>query len=91
MCEAENYVMVEGILFRLHVGSKDGQECKVTLAVPESMAARMISLYHDSLLACHQGITRTYITLRQKFYIPGLYDKIYAYTELSNVSAEKGG
>ena len=89
IADSEHYILIEGVLFRvIRTPEKEG-DCKVSLAVPESMAAQIISLYHDSLLACHQGVTRTYITLRQKFYIPGLYDKIYAYIRSCQVCQQK--
>ena len=48
--DAEQYVLVEGVLFRLTVFPESDDSCKLSLAVPESMAAQIISLYHDSLL-----------------------------------------
>ncbi len=78
MNQAENFLLIQGILFKLDMAS-DSSDCKLTLCIPESQAAYIISLYHDSLLASHQGVNRTFVTLRKKFYIPRLYDKLTAY------------
>jgi hypothetical protein len=70
--------MVHGLLFKFKM-SQDGSDMILKLAIPESMASYIISKYHDSLLACHQGVGRTFNTLNNKFYIPGLYNKIWGF------------
>ena len=42
------------------------------LAIPETCADKIIVLYHTSLLAGHQGVIKTYLTISGKFFIPGL-------------------
>ena len=44
----------------------------VLLAVPEVCADQTIMLYHTSLLAGHQGVIKMYLTINDKFFIPGL-------------------
>ena len=43
---------------------------KALLAIPESCADKIISLYHNSLFAGHQGVIKTYLTMTSKFFIP---------------------
>ena len=42
------------------------------LAVPEVCTDKIIMLYHTSLFAGHQGIIKTYLTISDNFFIPGL-------------------
>ena len=42
------------------------------LTIPEVCANKIITLYYSSLFAGHQGIIRTYLTIGDKFIIPGL-------------------
>ena len=82
--QADGYALVSGILFKIDY-TQDQKDCKLTLCVPDTLANRIIAMYHDSLLASHQGITRTYLTIRKRFYIPALYDKITTYIESCQV------
>ena len=43
---------------------------KALLAIPESCADKIISLYHNSLFAGHQGVIKTYLTMTSKFLHP---------------------
>ena len=42
------------------------------LAIPETCINSIISLYHSNLFAGHQGVIKTYLTIRDKFFIPNL-------------------
>ena len=42
------------------------------LAIPEICVDKIIALYHTSLFAGHQGVVKTYLTMRDKFFIPNL-------------------
>ena len=53
MLIAEEYIVVDRILFKLVL--KDDEQC-LKLAVPQVLVPFVISLHHDNLLACHQGI-----------------------------------
>ena len=44
----------------------------VLLAIPEVCEDKIIMLYHASLFAGHQGVIKTYLTISDKFLIPGL-------------------
>ena len=44
----------------------------ILLAVPEVCADKIIILYHTSLFAGHQAVMKTYFTIDDKFFIPGL-------------------
>ena len=44
----------------------------MVLAVPEICADKIITLYHTSLFARHQSVVKTYLTVKDKLFIPGL-------------------
>ena len=49
------------------------------LAIPEICADKIITLYHFSLFAGHQGVIKTYLTIGDKFFIPGLIHYLQLY------------
>ena len=42
------------------------------LAIPEICVDKIIALYHTSLFTGHQGVVKTYLTMKDKFFIPNL-------------------
>ena len=64
---AEKYVTLDSLLFRI---SSDKETA--VLAVAETCADRIITLYHKSLFAKHQGVIKTYLAISDKFFIPNL-------------------
>ena len=42
------------------------------LAIPEICIDKIIALYNTSLFAGHQGIVKTHLTMKDKFFIPNL-------------------
>ena len=42
------------------------------LAIPEICIDKIIALYHTSLFAGHQGVVKTYLTMKDKFFILNL-------------------
>ena len=81
--EALNYVVVNNILFRIDK-QKDKDRDKgnlFLLVIPEKYKPIIFNTYHDSLLAGHQGPFRTAMTIRQKFFIHNLMNKVKRYVE----------
>ena len=64
---AEKYVILDSLLFKI---SSD-KETEV-LTVPQMCLDKIITLYHKSQFAGHQGVIKTYLTISDKFYIPNL-------------------
>ena len=65
----ERFILLDTLLFKL-VSMPDKE--KALLAIPEICADKIITLYHTSLFAGHQGIMKTYLTISDKFFVPGL-------------------
>ena len=66
---AERFILLDSLLFKL-VTTPDKETA--LLAIPEICADKIIMLYHISLFAGHQGVIKTYLTISDKFFIPGL-------------------
>ena len=64
----ERYILLDSLLFKI-IPEKES----TVLAVPESCTDKIITLYHSSLFAGHQGVIKTYLTISTNF----LYSKPY--------------
>ena len=62
---AERYILLDSLLFKI-IPEKE----TAVLAVPEMCANTIITPYHSSLFAGHQGVIKTYLTISEKFFIP---------------------
>ena len=60
---SEKYVLLDSLLFRICPEKETA-----VLAIPEMCADKIITLYHKSLFAGHQGVIKTYLTISDKFY-----------------------
>ena len=72
--KALNYVVIKNFLFRIDM-QKDRYLDKgnlFLLVIPEKYELIIFNMYHDSLLAGHQGPYHTVMTIRQKFFIHNL-------------------
>ena len=81
--EALNYVVVNNFWFRIDT-QKDRDLDKgnlFLLVIPEKYKPIIFNTYHNSLLAGHQGPYHTVITIRQKFFIHNLMNKVKRYIE----------
>ena len=71
---SERYVLLDSLLFRIHPDKETA-----VLAIPETCADKIITLYHKSLFAGHQGVIKTYLTISDKFFIPNLIHYLRSY------------
>ena len=81
--EALNYVVINNFLFRIDM-QKDRDLDKgnlFLLVIPEKYEPIIFNMYHDSLLEGHQGPYHTGMTIRQKFFIHNLMNKVKRYIE----------
>ena len=66
---AENFVLLDSLIFKLI--TMPGKETAL-LDIPEICVDKIIALYHGSLFAGHQGVVKTYLTMKDRFFIPNL-------------------
>ena len=79
--EAANYVVVNGLLFKIAQHKESGKWTHLLLVIPEKFEANILNMYHNSLLAMHQGPYHTFLTMRKHFYFPNMLPKIQKYIE----------
>ena len=60
---AEKYVLLDSLPFKI-VSSPEKEVA--LLAIPEICADKIITLYHSSLFAGHQGVIKRYLTINNK-------------------------
>ena len=70
---AEKYILLDS-LFKVN----PEKEIAV-LVVPETCIDKIISLYHSSLFAGHQGVIKTDLTISDKFFIPNMIHYLRSY------------
>jgi hypothetical protein len=85
---SENYVLIQDLLFRITLFGSD-EDLSLQLCIPESHASFVISMYHESLMAMHQGISKTYYTVCQKYFIPGLWDRLTNFIKACSTCQER--
>ena len=73
---SERFFLLDFLLLKL-VTTQDKE--KVLLPIPEVCADKIITLYHASLFAGHQGVIKTYLTISDKFFVPGLMHYLRAF------------
>ena len=81
--EALNYFIINNFLFRIDM-RKDRDLDKgnlFLLVIPEKYEPIIFNTYYDSLLAGHKGPYHTAMTIRQKFFIHNLMNKVKRYIE----------
>ena len=62
---AERYVLLDSLLFKI-----TPEKETAVLAVTETCTDKIITFYHSSLFAGHQGVIKTYLKIGNKFFIP---------------------
>ena len=71
---SERYILLDFLLFRVFPDKET-----VVLAIPELCADKIITLYHKSLFAGHQGVIKTYLTISDTYFIPNLIHYLRSY------------
>ena len=66
---AEKYILLDSLLFKI---TSTPKKETALLAIPEVCADKIITLYHSSLFAGHQGVIKTYLTMSNALFILNL-------------------
>ena len=72
----EKYILLVSLLFKLVTTSKKET---ALLTIPEICTNKIMILYHSSLFAGHQGVIKTYLTIGDKSFIPGMIHYLQSY------------
>ena len=65
----KSFVLLDSLILKL-VMTSDTEAA--VLAIPEICIDKIIALYQTSLFAGHQGVVKTYLMMKDKFFIPNL-------------------
>ena len=70
---SQDYMLLNNLLFKIT------KEVKPLLCIPTSKVELLLHYFHSSMMGGHMGITKTYMTLGQRFHCPNLAHHIRAY------------
>ena len=71
---AERDIISDSVLFKLNLEKENA-----LLAIPEVCIDQVITLYHSSLFAGHQGVMKIYLTMANTFFMPDLMHYLHSY------------
>ena len=74
----ESFVLLDSLILKFMM--MPDKEAAV-LAIPKMCIDKIIALYHTSLFAGHQGVVKTYLTMKDKFFIPNLMHYFRSFTK----------
>ena len=84
--EANSYVTVNNLLFKIVQYKESGKWVHyLPLVIPEKYEAHIMNMYHNSLLAMHQGPYKTFLTLQKQFHFPNMLPKLQRYIEACTI------
>ena len=78
----EKYILLDPLLFKLFTTP---EKESALLVIPEICTDKIITLYHFSLFAGYQGTIKTYLTIADKFFIPGLMHYLHSHNKGCNI------
>ena len=70
---SEKYILLDSLLFRINLEKETA-----VLAIPEECVDKIMTLYHKSLFAGHQGVIKMYLTISNNFF-PNLIHYLRSY------------
>ena len=80
IANAENYIVANGILFRLIQQKKVfDTSIKCLLVVPEKFENSVFHMFHDTLLVAHYGPVNIYYTIKDRYWIHNMFEKLQRY------------
>ena len=79
--QCEDYVLVNGVLFKIRYGKEDEGEPSLVLCIPEKYIPTVLYQYHTPLLAGHPGVIKLYDTIKQRYYFPGMFNLVREFVE----------
>ena len=71
---SKKYILLDSLLFRIYPDKETA-----VLAIPELCTDKIITLYHKSPFAGHQGVIKTNLTISDKYSIPNLIHYLRSY------------
>ena len=79
--QCENYVLLNGILFKIRYDREDKEEPSLVLCISKKYVPTVLYQYHTPLLAEHPGVVTLYETIKQKYHFPGMFNLVREFVE----------
>ena len=82
VAESQDYALIDNVLYHYYYPRGKGHKIDRAhrcLAIPHALRDDILRSYHDSLLGGHQGIDRTWLAIRLKFFWPRMHHDIQSY------------
>ena len=84
--EASSYVTINNLLFKVVQYKESGKWVYyLPLVIPEKYETNIMNMYHNSLVAMHQGPYHTFLMIRKQFHFPNMLPKLQRYIEACTV------
>ena len=84
--EANSYVTINDLLFKIVQYKESGKWVHyLPLFIPEKYEAHIMNMYHNSLVAMHQGPYKTFLTIQKQFHFPNMLPKLQRYIEVCTI------
>ena len=84
--EANSYVTINDLLFKIVQYKESGKWVQyLPLVIPEKYEAHIMNMYHNSLVAMHQGPYKTFLTVRKQFHFLNMLPKLQRYIEACTI------
>ena len=84
--EANSYVTINDLLFKIVQYKELGKWVHyLPLVIPEKYEVHIMNMYHNSLVAMHQGPYKTFPTIRKQFHFPNMLPKLQRYIEACTI------
>jgi hypothetical protein len=75
---ADDYFLYDDVLFKLSYNNTTAI-LQYRLCIPQPFITYILELYHNSLLGGHTAFSRTYLTIRQRYFFPRMYQEVHSY------------
>ena len=84
--EANSYVTINDLLFKIMQYKESGKWVHyLPLVIPEKYEAHIMNMYHNSLVAMHQGPYKIFLTIRKQFHFLNMLPKLQRYIEACTI------
>ena len=80
LANAENFIVANGLLFKLqHTKRNRLDTLQCLLVIPEKFENVIFHMFHDSLLGAHYGPLNTYYTIKERYFMHNMFEKLNRY------------
>ena len=90
IANAENYIVANSVLFQLVKQKKlFDTPMKCLLVIPEKFENSVFHMFHDSLLGAHYSPVNTYYTIKDRYWIHNMFEKLQRYISTCNACQQQ--